>query len=554
MTSNQVNNRNYVETKRHNKRSEQIEAKKAKAAQDTATAKKISAAVGAVDTAVKTASVFNDVKWYGLSEQLLEDVSRISFNTALGLPVNPGLPEPTVFPGIMELDFVPLFGAGLNSADALNTAAKQIYSYVRHANSGARNYEAIDLMEYIMVVDSAYMLWSHLRRAYGILMVTDGRNRYLNYAMVRAMGFNPQSLMGELASLRALINRFGVLLNALYIPKVLPVLERHSWMCSNVFKDNPVFKSQFYIFKPTHYYSFDDVVGAAKLTAINYGTNGMTYTTISNLINAVMNNLTSSEDIGIMSGDVLKAYGEGQLWYVPAIPEGFTVEPAYNEEVLSQIENITITGELISKTGNSLGYFQYTDAKADGILRFGSYKVSGASVTAGDLGIIVGPMASQPTSVTAELYNNALVNIYKDDVSAGDTMVATRLTCAGLTAYTGGVNGLKINDCGTEVVTKFYIWTINPSGAIYTSSVIPSEYITSTDDNVSMVGDISKFDYHPPIFLVRGDGDTKPYSYVYFKDVQNYGQVAPQVLANMHDVAILSELGVPLLGYTVRSK
>lgn len=104
---------------------------------------------------------------------MVKDVASLSFNLPYG--TRSGLPSPsnresrvtTSVPGILTIRFVTSLGVANGSvASAINVAAKNIYSYVRFANSGARNYDSPDLMMYLLAMDSAYMFYAYLTKLY----------------------------------------------------------------------------------------------------------------------------------------------------------------------------------------------------------------------------------------------------------------------------------------------------------------------------------------------------------------------------------------------------
>lgn len=67
---------------------------------------------------------------------------------------------------------------------------------------------------------------------------------------------------------------------------------------------------------------------------------------LENMVNALLN----SQDRGIIFGDILKAYGAQALYSVSPISVDYTLEPVYDKEVLSQIENSTSFGNLYNST------------------------------------------------------------------------------------------------------------------------------------------------------------------------------------------------------------
>lgn len=99
-----------------------------------------------------------------MNPQLVKDVASLSFRTPLGSPSglpsrsNPVGRDRRSIPGIMNLYFVPTIGSSTaGESSAINIAAKNIYSFVRHENSGRINYDAPDLMLYLLALDSAFM-------------------------------------------------------------------------------------------------------------------------------------------------------------------------------------------------------------------------------------------------------------------------------------------------------------------------------------------------------------------------------------------------------------
>lgn len=112
----------------------------------------------------------NDPGWYEVSPELTRDVASIPFNiiTGSGLPkVNVPNSGTTIamlgndfsdcaLPGVFAIRYVPTIGTSAGPTSAVNVAGRSIYSWVRHQNSGHSNYEAVDLLDYILAMDSIY--------------------------------------------------------------------------------------------------------------------------------------------------------------------------------------------------------------------------------------------------------------------------------------------------------------------------------------------------------------------------------------------------------------
>lgn len=64
------------------------------------------------------------------------------------------------------------------------------------------------------------------------------------------------------------------------------------------------------------------------------------------MINPILEVLLASESIGIMSGDILKAFNTAALIGLKDIDEDYHIEPTYSAEVLSQIDTAIMPGML----------------------------------------------------------------------------------------------------------------------------------------------------------------------------------------------------------------
>jgi len=172
--------------------------------------------------------------------------------------------------------------------------------------------------------------------------------------------------------------------------------------------------------------------------------------------------LILSEDIGIISGDILKAYGANNLYTMQPIDSIVDLPVVYSPEVLTQINSATMCGQ-IGADSDSLMRFNITqDTKTgriyQGYLRDGETKPryprfrfdarSGGSVT--DIQLL------NRVNVT-----DRVVNIQKQDVSPDDVMVATRLQVSSdleteISTVTGGT-GYNIylvpKTSGSELLT-----------------------------------------------------------------------------------------------------
>lgn len=590
MTSNQINNRAQHETvrnnkavvretKRHNIRGEDISQG---TLDETKRNNRYNNALGttnAVMNGIKTvadigtgvAKIVNDPSWYNLNKQLVHDVSSFAFGAPLGspTPIFKSNGSKAGIPGVMRIQYTLAYGdASFDEGSSLNMASKQIYSYVRYANSGARNYDAPDLMLYLLAMDSLYSLIAEGKRAYSLALTAKGENRYYSNAMLTAAGWDPENVRENLAQLRAAVNQICMRTNALYVPDVMPLVLRHTWLNINIFKDAPIKKSNEYVFVPTGYFMHDDVHGCNIFVARTTptGTN-MTVSDYITLCNRLLNALLTSEDIGLMSGDILKAYGNTHLVTMMQIADDFHIESAFSNEVLTQINGASICGTLVpsysqtsgSETGTKVyGIFQNEDGQLSAGYALMPEDPSAPKAQVFGTLLASGYNVGSQISSYLEYSNSAkFINMYKDDVTDDDAMVATRLMIADL-HIPGTISGVNwgdmvaTNHTGTEIVNSVQIFYYS-----VTSSSDPTYALKSNSLSSQVFPGFSwamalyfTFDWAPIIYYSNSSSNTD--QAIPLTDIQNYSHISSSNLYAMHQVATLSEFGVPLLGTKVR--
>lgn len=422
----------------------------------------------------------NDWRWYAQNEQLLKDAASFPYSYPLGNRLNLGgdvaidVNKGSV-PGIMAIHTAPTFGWADNPNSPINVAARNIYSYVRHANSGHANYDAPDLMLYLCAMDNLYSYIAYLKRIYGVVATYSYTNRYYPKAIVEAMGVNFSHVQSNLADFRAAINVMAVKVGSMCVPASMSYFAKHMWMYDGYYLDGDQDKAQTYMFVPDGFFVYSlngDGAGMLDYSPLPYaaGSNKPTMVDESDLLtthqlieygNTLLDPILSSEDMNIMSGDILKAFGSGELYKVDGISETYTVLPSYDTEVLQQIENLSLIGS-------------FADDHA--------VLLQDTSVGGGFL--IFTPSFQHPYAFPSEVathpgYNvflaNNFINFHHGDVTPADTMEASRMSnIAHEVNYED--NTLTYHTFGSEVAMYAYIyyysdwsgtWTLTRSRTLY---------------------------------------------------------------------------------------
>ena len=495
----------------------------------------------------------NDVSWYASNPQLVKDAGSFSFNNPVGGVVNldnGGLYN-TQFavPGVMAIRTVGVPGCSRDLTSPLNIAARNIYSFVRHANSGHANYDAPDLMMYLLAMDNVYSMLSFMSRAYGVVSYYQSRNRYVPKALFNAMHLDYEDFMENIADFRAFINVYAVKVGSYCVPKSMSYFTRHMWMYTNVYKDSESDKAQLYLYTPAFFYQFSATAstqgGSLEPVFMDGAASSklMTFEELRTKANGLIQALMYDEDANIISGDVLKAFTSEGVFKLGPITEDYVVEPVYNEEVLHQINNVTLLGA-------------YSKAQAE------SWKIT--QQTTGDQagGILFAPIWEADTLSTPWANMPLVFNSYKKDPGPEDTLVGSRLTVA---QWQGSESRYTIHDCGSDVALTAEVyrmvagsnnrWDVvtPPYATVYTKWMFVEVGAVDAAALCSQIAQLENFDWHPPIQYAvlttnTSGGVTAVDMPMPCQDMDNYTVFTFRDLAKLHETALLSQFSVPQMG------
>lgn len=535
----------------------------------------------------------NDPNWYASNPELMTAAASLPFSTTTGqtIVLNDAVTSPSnglnVVPGIKAITFDPAFGGGI-SLDAINAAKDSVYSYVVHANSRNTSYEAADLFQVIISGMNVFAAIAAGIRAYGTMKTYDQRNKYLPDGLVYAMGFDPQDLRNNLAQAWFDLNDVIAQTKQIWIPNTMPVLDRWFWMNSNVYMDSESVKGQYYVYVQSHFlgycetYTRDGAGGCAWLqdgfdtpnpfgllnpkgdvtAAANEhqqftlapGTN-VKWSHYIAAVRELIAVLVNSEDRGIMMGDILKAYGSGNIYALAPIASTYTVTPVYDKEVLSQIENTN--------------FFPYR--------YFGLGQLSN-----GRLSYYTSLSVDWCRPHTAQVSQNwgnypmfrSILNFHQtDDPTPAQIMVATRMKVLGFdfVSYTPSGSTDLFYDIipkamGTEQPLASYTIMYNDDGTLgnVEEVIVFSDAGSITPPQAARW---AAFDWAPWLYATREGatqfpkvGDNlqkqlfgpmptafKSSVYAGIGDYDYYTTIGVDELLKMHNTALYSEFGVPTL-------
>lgn len=525
----------------------------------------------------------NDFSWYNTLPELTDAAGRFPFSRPLGVQINwdkavsnavddftinddvkfqldAGLSK--ALPGIMTLNWVPTMGVSVDGNSPINVAAREIYSFVRHANSGAANYDSTDLMIYLLAMDSIYSMYTDATRAYGLLNMYISTNRYMPKAVLGALGWDFEDLVANQAQFRWAINNIAYKISSFNVPNFMSYFMRHMWMNENVFMDKPNTKAQMYAYNQTHVYQYSpkDVEtnpGGLTFVSVTSLTSGKTVSNWLKMMNTLIDPILASEDFGIMSGDILKAFTPTNLFSVKPIDIDYILVPGYNPEVLTQIINAVPMGQPYT-----------THETMDGVeLSFDVRQVVDETTAEGYL--FQRPAFTTLDRITdTQLGMGAARTQFVDRLITSDdeipdvpyVVVSTRLVnCADTllqkpsAPYTNISTWSDAQNCGTEVLCSITITTLTGKvGQEYTKEiVIGSEGIVfgvaQIDDYTDRLNQLSKFDWMPTLPILNKAGDKISFC-GYYQDTCNYTLMTCDDLSRLHEAAVMSMFYTPATG------
>lgn len=518
----------------------------------------------------------NDSQWYTVSTQLLNDVasfpfyypvgSRFDFGPYGGLKgegdsgtvTKYGLNDESL-PGVCALYFRPTIGYSDNSTSAVNIAARNMYSFIRHANSGHANYDAPDLMMYIIAMSSVHSYIEWVRRLVASMTTSSYVNRYLPRSLVWASGFDYDDFAGKLADLRAFLNTYITRAGSLCVPANIKYYQKHKWLYSSVYLDSPAPKSQMYVFVPKAFYAYTlmGTTGNERPFLIQRDVDPRTRLTLDDLIQLgedLLEPILKSETMNIMSGDILKAYGPEGVAKIDMCETTPMLPVGYNQTVLNQIQNAYVIGDTqLDKLSMAVSENANSDGDVTGWLTSTPYsKPTGVGI--GDIG--------------NSNYMNRILNV-EGGHDPATVIDATRWSVIATERKTDDSTYAEWRNVGSEICVgmDIYRWQTSPTGTAwmcadfelksefrmfldeFTPDVIAPEIATYMDQ----LCQVSQFNRHPfvyPVMELRDNTGKAYFSTVtgWLGDTNDYTIITADNLQRMADAALLAMFDVTQYG------
>lgn len=533
---------------------------------------------GSDDRSAENTPKYNDPAWYTRFPELAFGSGNLPFNEPLGALVkastnnllglfsklgensfvySPDISKAIAVPGVCSLKVKPTYGLSYNRNHPLNVAAQMFYANVRYVNSGRKNYEGADLMLYALAIADLYsfVIWCERLYAYGFMY--SQRNYYVNEALIKANGTSKTNLVNNLANFRYWINSFVNKISSYAVPADINLFARRIFMFSHLYTESTTgnIKDQLYQFVPDGFYRFDlDDSGKGKLSYQKLQAEEMTVDVIMSYGESLLDNIFGDEDFGLMSGDIIKAYGSNIIG-LSSLGEEALVVPEYEEFVLSQFKNASIVGSP-NTHGDGTDMITYTVANDSTVQTAGDIVQDGrGNLVACDF------VAGTKIAQLLDLRSDKIITVTNPMPDINDVFEATRLTCSALPVDTNVFHIQDATDfddydvtvvCGSEIVVaellSYYIYDEDYGTRIFNTTISSSCRTLSVDSAREYL--LSGMFKWSPILRYRNqlpavDNVVAVDSMRLISNVDNYTVLTENMIERLHESALLSLTFVP---------
>lgn len=482
---------------------------------------------GAMDREPTASYGQNHIEWYVPDERMLANTANIPWGYRTGDPL-PIADGKYALPGVVSVEYIPTYGDMSSATSPFNVASTAAYTFVRHANSGSKNYDASDLMLYFMAMDSIYAGITFIQRAIGLGMTYNKDSTYYPHALMHGMGVKwDAEFIGNTLNYINRLNHIILKVATLAVPGHFNIYDRHIQMNSAVYIDEENPHSQVYVAIPKILYKFElDAEYKGMLKAIPWATatEDRPITEYLDLLDSFIDAIYSDEDAGLMAGDIKKAYGDS-LFKLTTLSSNVDLTPVYNKDVLQQIHNATVANYAVSDIT------QVVTESDDGITGYLKQDVKVDTTSINERHLLGG---------------NQLLDIHGEPTPEM-VMRTTRFKASIDPNYvSGAVNLVPVKNPPSELVSRVVIYQLAPDGDIWGSAYTGAinERDVDGDTFYTLLSRFNNVSFAPIIYSYDGDEETE-FKWKVHTNTDRVTTISADNIAALNNVAMLGLFRVP---------
>lgn len=312
----------------------------------------------------------NDPNWYFTSPELAEQASQLSFQSMLGQGSVHGYQVPTITrietvmnPGVtyrpstcMHEGFRSWGSVQLDSLSGVdpgksgvNMMAAKLYSTLSSFTGRTASYGPQDVAMMILQISSIAEISEWIRRAFGVALTYNARNRTLPLGLLKSMGLDVNDFLKNLSVYRmrynvdmSRINQIPLLENIAYIKKSRDIYQR-------IYMDDPTNMSQLFYYSPAYYHTLDEAGDSdgSVLKARTFSFSNVSMDSQLSKLERMINAALESSTLNFIYADLINMANKLNVstWQFDYLAENYVVMPEYNQNALLQFHNLTIMGQ-----------------------------------------------------------------------------------------------------------------------------------------------------------------------------------------------------------------
>lgn len=513
--------------------------------------------------------VKNDASWYTYSPEVVGVAANINYLHPLGQPYfdggvefRPGVNRSTGAPSLIDIKYTITPGmtddyplTDSNSLTApINLQLRSLYTMIQSTVTQNLPFAASDLGIHLVFADQVFSFFAHMQRFYYVYRLYKVMNRTLPSAFLSAYGMTEASIASSkytIADFQLELLNLEQELSRLFIPSGFDAFNRHYWLNKHVFQDAPDPKAQLYMFSPNAVWKYviDPAAGDLRKMSHLELVPVPDFQNIEGMVNFFRQTLLApfyaDKDIWNINGYLLRAFPPESAWHVDPLDIGGILEPAFSAEVLTQVHNMRICGDLAGPE------YVPTNTKCGRIYQ-----------------TLQDTIAWRPQCPFTDTFGNAgntskhvFFDMPMPAPTLADNLVASRLTVQGSNAVINDGSGTVIGNAfipkyfGTEIVNRI-VMHVGVSGATTINwndfklsiwSPDGTGILSTTQDKLTNLARLSHFALAPMLPITTdhnnesGASDPNADWMEWVGDITNYTILSPKDLGKLHEAAVLGE-------------
>jgi hypothetical protein len=293
----------------------------------------------------------NEPEFYFRYPELMKHVTNIPFNVIANLPAPLSNEGTFNYPNVVILEIQPLSPCAPTASAQRNTNMNQFmqdfYAAVRRENSGARNYDPADLTRFIFAMAEVFKRINFLQRFYYMMNYYSPINRAFPIMLFDMMNIDYKSFRDNQAEFAARLDTLITRAATMFVPSDVMYLKRMAMIYSKYYIDTEDQRDTIYVPMPAYEKSFLTLDATENLIWDNGGMQNPATraTTMDDLMTSAeqfVDKVLSSQDFGIMQGDILHAFPNANYTKLQALDPKVSMPPVYDKAMLMQFHNADI--------------------------------------------------------------------------------------------------------------------------------------------------------------------------------------------------------------------